>query len=61
LERRVTLDFGPVVTFQLVVDLAGRLADEEQPPQDQDQVAARNAELANVEQRCGQSHHPAQA
>jgi hypothetical protein len=49
-----------VTGLELVVDLVGRLGDQEQAATEQDQVAPREASTENREQRLGEPHHPGQ-
>ncbi len=46
--------------FQGDVDLVGTLADEEQAPQQQDQIAAGDGFTQHGEERIGEAHHPGQ-
>ena len=47
-------------SFQGGVDLVGTFGDKEQPPQQQDQVSARDSLVQHGEERLGETHHPGQ-
>ena len=50
---------GPaLLAFELVVDLVGRLGDQEQPAREQDEIAAGDLLAEHGEQRTGQPHDP---
>ena len=44
--------------FQPLMQLHGGLEQQEYPAEQQDKIAAREAEIADAEQRCGQGYHP---
>ena len=48
------------VTFELVVNLVGTLAQQEEPAKDQDEVAPGDGLRENLEERFGETHDPGQ-